>query len=109
MPKKWQSNLQDVSQENELWLKKNNIKRGIRQNEPLTSEALFPSGLMTAMGLSGCLIRWPDAKAATACWLIAFNVGWLALLTTAAKSLAVGDPCVLRYSFSCLFCFCAMK
>lgn len=77
----------------------------------LTSEgAWFPSGLMTAIGLSGWPIKWLVARAATACWFIAFNVGWFALVTAIAKSPAVdGEPCALRYSSSCLFCFCWMK
>lgn len=77
----------------------------------LTSEgAWFPSGLMTAIGLSGWPIKWLVARAATACWFIAFNVGWFALVTAIAKSPAVdGEPCALRYSLSCLFCFCWMK
>lgn len=77
----------------------------------LTSEgAWFPSGLMTAIGLSGWPIKWLVARAATACWFIAFNVGWFALVTATAKSPAVdGEPCALRYSLSCLFCFCWMK
>lgn len=77
----------------------------------LTSEgAWFPSGLMTAIGLSGWPIKWLVARAATACWFIAFKVGWFALVTAIAKSPAVdGEPCALRYSLSCLFCFCWMK
>lgn len=77
----------------------------------LTSEGTwFPSGLMTAIGLSGWPIKWLVARAATACWFIAFNVGWFALVTATAKSPAVdGEPCALRYSLSCLFCFCWMK
>lgn len=99
MFKRWECNL----------TKMNTWKLHVSQLYLLTSDALFLSGLMTAMGLSGCPIRWLDANAATACWLMAFSVGWLALLTTAAKSPAPGEPCVLRYSLSCLFCFCAIK
>ena len=80
----------------------------------LTAElegARFPSGLMTAIGLSDWPIKWlVAARAATACWFIAFNVGWFALVAAIAKSPAVdGEPCALRYSLSCLFCFCWMK
>ena len=80
----------------------------------LTAElegARFPSGLMTAIGLSDWPIKWlVAARAATACWFIAFNVGWFALVTATAKSPAVdGEPCALRNSLSSLFCFCWMK